>query len=65
MITNLACFVETSLDNMYSSKAIIVKIVQTIKKRYEDKAESFKHYKKDKYVENEIANITYQNASCK
>ena len=47
MIINLACFVETSLDNMYSSKAIIVKIVHIIKMRYEDKTESSKHYKKD------------------
>ena len=65
MIINLACFVETSLDNMYSSKAIIVKIVHIIKMRCEDKTESSKHYKKDKYVENETTNITYQNASCK
>ena len=64
MIISHACFVETRLDNMSSSKVIIVKIMQTIKKRYEDKKESLKH-KKDKYVENETANKTYQNASCK
>ena len=65
MIISHACFVETRLDNMSSSQVIIVKIMQTIKKRYEDKKESLEHYKKDKYVENETANITYQNASCK
>ena len=60
-----ACFVETWLDNMSSSKIIIVKIIQTIKNRYEDKRESLKHYKNNKYVENETANLTYQNASFK
>ena len=65
MIISHACFVETRLDNMSSSKVLIVKIMQSIRKRYEDKKESLKHYRKDKYVENETANITYQNASCK
>ena len=50
---------------MSSSKIIIVKIIQTIKNRYEDKRESLKNYKNNKYVENETANITYQNASFK
>ena len=50
---------------MSSSKIIIVKIIQTIKNRYEDKRESLKHYKNNKYVENGTANLTYQNASFK
>ena len=33
---------------------------QVVKKRYEDKKEPIKQYKKEKYVENGTLNITYQ-----
>ena len=33
-----------------------------VQKRYDDKKESIKQYKKEKYVENRTSDITYQKA---
>ena len=37
---------------------------QTVTKRYDDKKEFIKYYKKGNYVENKTSNITCQNALC-